>query len=144
MSPSWCSRPSSPRIATRLVAEVVLAVVTSPRGVLLIERADRTPPLAFPGGKIEPCETLPAAAAREVFEETGVTIRCTRLLGKRVHPATGATITYIAALPPSTNTAPNEVMAASWSTISDALARLGTELYQPVRSYLEHARLDVE
>lgn len=52
-----------------------LAVVLRGDQVLLVQRAN--PPDAglwgFPGGKIEPGETLLEAAARELFEETGVT-----------------------------------------------------------------------
>ena len=54
-----------------------LAVVIRDDQVLLVQRAN--PPDAglwgFPGGKIELGETLLDAAARELFEETGVTAR---------------------------------------------------------------------
>ncbi|WP_055045563.1 NUDIX hydrolase [Devosia sp. A16] len=52
----------------------VLAVVIRSGEVLLVRRAN--PPDAglwgFPGGKIEPGETIHDAAARELLEETGV------------------------------------------------------------------------
>jgi ADP-ribose pyrophosphatase YjhB (NUDIX family) len=61
-----------PRIAP--VAAVLAAVVREGR-VLLVRRAN--PPdrgrWGFPGGRIEPGETLAAAAIRELREETGVT-----------------------------------------------------------------------
>lgn len=55
----------------------VLAVILRGPDVLLVRRAN--PPDAglwgFPGGKIEPGETLAQAAEREALEETGVTCR---------------------------------------------------------------------
>ncbi len=54
----------------------VLAILARGEDVLLVRRAN--PPDAglwgFPGGKVEPGETLAAATEREAFEETG--IRC--------------------------------------------------------------------
>ncbi|SDW30551.1 NUDIX hydrolase [Roseicitreum antarcticum] len=62
------SPPTRPVVA-------VLAVVIREGAVLLVQRAN--PPDAglwgFPGGKVDLGETLLAAAARELFEETGVT-----------------------------------------------------------------------
>ena len=55
---------------------------------LLVLRAE--PPEAgrwsVPGGKVAPGETFEAAAAREVLEETGVTVRIDRELGTLDRP----------------------------------------------------------
>ncbi|GAA5513259.1 hypothetical protein Dcar01_01988 [Deinococcus carri] len=58
----------------------VEAVVTGPRGVLLMRRADSAL-WAVPGGLAEVGETLAGAAERELFEEVGLRGQATRLLG---------------------------------------------------------------
>jgi 8-oxo-dGTP diphosphatase len=62
--------PSLPRVA-------VGAIVFKDHKVLLVRRGK--PPAedlwAIPGGRVEIGETLPAAAEREIFEETGITIQ---------------------------------------------------------------------
>ena len=60
----------------------VSACVWRGNEVLLIERAK--PPAgiwAFPGGHVEPGESLQAAAARELREETGMSAEFSQLLG---------------------------------------------------------------
>jgi 8-oxo-dGTP diphosphatase len=78
----------------RLV-ECAGAVVRDAEGRLLMVRRAHEPGLgrwSLPGGRIEPGETPAEAAAREVFEETGLVVRVGELLqtvdlawGYRVH-----------------------------------------------------------
>jgi 8-oxo-dGTP diphosphatase len=49
----------------------------------------------FPGGTVDPDETLDQAVAREVFEETGVTARPQGIVGVRTRHDAGRTDTYV-------------------------------------------------
>ncbi len=61
----------------------VLVMVENEMGQLLVEdRLDASwPGICFPGGHVEPGEAFTAAAIRETFEETGLTIEDPRLCG---------------------------------------------------------------
>lgn len=56
------------------VDAIVMAGFDALRRILLIRRAD-TGHWAIPGGMVDPDETVPAALARELAEETGVDLR---------------------------------------------------------------------
>ncbi|MGH3402841.1 MAG: NUDIX hydrolase [Streptosporangiaceae bacterium] len=122
------------------MAAVAVAVVTSPRGVLAVRRADSEPSWAFPGGQIEPGET--PAAAGEAREETGCTVRVTGILGRRLHPVTGADITYLAAEPLGpTNLAAgpeDEIAEVRWLSLAEA-TDLMENMYAPVAAHLARA-----
>ena len=55
---------------------VRVAVVVAREGALLLvrhQKPDRDPYWVLPGGRLEPGETIPACAGRELAEETGLT-----------------------------------------------------------------------
>ena len=67
---------------------IAIAVVQRGQQLLIGPRADDLPlggHWEFPGGKVEPGETPPAAAIRECLEETGLAVEVIQLLGRHCH-----------------------------------------------------------
>jgi 8-oxo-dGTP pyrophosphatase MutT (NUDIX family) len=127
---------------------VAAAIVTSPLGVLAGRRNDGTPPWTFIAGKIQAGESPADAAVREVKEETGLDVVPGRILGRRVHPATQATMVYLAARPaPGADPAsvivgdPAELAEVRWLSLAE-LDELMPGVFEPVRAYLsrDHRR----
>jgi 8-oxo-dGTP pyrophosphatase MutT (NUDIX family)/phosphohistidine phosphatase SixA len=129
---STVHRPSA--VATS--AKPVLAggaVVTRPdpvhgREVLLIHRS-RYDDWTLPKGKVEPGESLPACAVREVAEETGVTIRLGAPLDTLRYEAGKAgpkKVDWWGGIPVREVPRPpdEEVDAVEWVPVGDALTRL--------------------
>lgn len=73
---------------TERVELTMLVMVTDKKGRMLVQ--DRLDPdwggVCFPGGHIEPGESVVRAAVREVWEETGLTIENPRLCGVKQFP----------------------------------------------------------
>jgi 8-oxo-dGTP pyrophosphatase MutT (NUDIX family) len=61
-------------------------IVLDSRGWILLEKRSDCGIWGLPGGRIEPGESVKAAAVREVYEETGLTVEITKLLGVYSEP----------------------------------------------------------
>lgn len=120
---------------------VAVAVVVQHDRVLLVHRRadDGAPPWVLPGGKIEMGEQPGEAAAREVLEETGLTVRSAWMLGERIHPDTGTHLTYVACdvLAGTAHVAdPGELDAVAWVAAQELSEFVRRGFYEPVEAYL--------
>ena len=125
------------------------------RFLLVEERVDGRLVLNQPAGHLDPGESLPAAAARETFEETGYGFSPSHLVGV-YHSQTDSGTTYVRFTFCGGHTAPTGavrldegIVAVHWLTRAQMLARSG-DLRSPmvlrcVDDYLAGARhsLDV-
>ncbi len=120
---------------------VALAIVTSPKGVLIAHRKDGIPPWTFPGGEVHPGETAAAALTRKVPAETGIEIKPVLLFGRRIHPRTSRTMVYLAANALDEAAEPKvldteDLDAVEWADL-DAVRERMPDLYSVVREHLE-------
>ncbi len=90
MTESAPDSPPAPPIAA--------AVIVKDGRVLLVQRRVKEGSLSwqFPAGAVEDGESPGEAAVRETREETSLTVTETKMLGERIHPATGRTMIYVA------------------------------------------------
>lgn len=120
---------------------VAMAIVTSERGVLLARRHDGKPLWTFIGGGIEEGESPSEAAVREVEEETGLSVMAREVLGRRVHPKTGAAMAYVACSAANGLEVhlgdPEDHAEVRWMSWSEAEGLL-PHLFEPVADHLRH------
>jgi 8-oxo-dGTP diphosphatase len=96
----------------------------------------------FPAGAIEVGETPEQAAVRETQEETGLTVDAVKLLGERVHPKTGRSMSYTACtvLGGEAHVADeDEIADIAWITHGEIAEYVPYGLYGPVQEYLDGA-----
>jgi 8-oxo-dGTP pyrophosphatase MutT (NUDIX family)/transcriptional regulator with XRE-family HTH domain len=140
-SPTTAGEPMTEPATTPEPQPVAAAIVTSSRGVLAGRRNDGKPPWTFIAGEVEPGETAPFAAVREVKEETGLEVRAGSEIGRRVHPKTGRTMIYVAAEPARPDDLDvfvgdtRELAEVRWLTLAEA-DELLPGMFEPVHEYL--------
>jgi 8-oxo-dGTP pyrophosphatase MutT (NUDIX family) len=120
---------------------IVAAIVTSRLGVLAARRNNDGQPLwTFIAGEIESGETPADAAVREVKEETGLRVRATGAIGRRVHPHTGREMVYVAPRPTHGTKAfvgdEQELAEVRSVDLTQADELMGGTVFEPVRNHL--------
>jgi 8-oxo-dGTP diphosphatase len=122
-------------------APIAAAIIVKDGQVLMVRRRVKEGELSwqFPAGEVEADESPEDAAVRESLEETGLTVRATKRLGERVHPATGRTMVYVAC-DVATGTAyvgdEEELAEVAWCDRATLTSYVPYPLYGPVQDYL--------
>lgn len=99
--PIFCGMRLSPEVmyanrqadARTIVRVGVAVVVRDDGGKILLERRSDCGWWGCLGGRVEPGESVEQAAVREVYEETGLSVRITGLIGLYSEPA-GRIVTF--------------------------------------------------
>ena len=128
--------------ATETQPAIAAAVIVQEGRVLLVRRRVKEGSLSwqFPAGAVEEGETREAAAVRETLEETGLTVVALKVLGERVHPATGRTMSYTACevVGGEARVADDEELDSfDWLVKSQLAEYVPYGFYEPVQEYLD-------
>lgn len=127
---------------TTEVPRVSMAIITRDDRVLMVRRRQQEGKLlwAFPGGGIEAGETAEQAAVREVAEETALEVKAVRIIGQRIHPDSGADMTYVACEPVAGEARvedAEELAEVAWISLEEIPTYVPWGLFPPVQDYLE-------
>jgi 8-oxo-dGTP diphosphatase len=120
---------------------IAAAVIISGGRVLLLRRAVAEGSLLWtlPSGEVEFGETDEEAAVREVWEETGLRVVAGAVIGRRIHPATGRQMVYVACEVEGGMAhvaAPDEVSAVEWCGRARLAELVPGGLFESVATYL--------
>ncbi|MFE3886707.1 NUDIX hydrolase [Streptomyces lydicus] len=121
---------------------IAAAIIVHEGRVLMVRRRISEGKLSwqFPAGEVEPGETREDAAVRETKEETGLNVSAVKLLGERVHPATGRLMSYTACevLSGTAHVADTEELAElAWVAHDQIPEYVPYGLFGPVQEYLD-------
>ncbi|WP_371675914.1 NUDIX hydrolase [Streptomyces sp. NBC_01276] len=121
---------------------IAAAVVVHEGRVLLVRRRVSEGRLSwqFPAGAVEPGEALEEAAARETLEEAGLTVKALKLLGERIHPDTGRSMSYTACEVAGGRAHvmdTDELAELAWVAHAEISEYIPYRLFEPVQEYLD-------
>jgi 8-oxo-dGTP diphosphatase len=121
---------------------IAAAIITDAGRVLMIRRrvAEGELSWAFPSGGVEEGESASEAAVRETKEETGLTVEALRVLGERVHPATGRHMSYVACRLLGGVAAvedADELAEVEWVRLADIPRLVPAGIFPAVQAYLD-------
>ncbi|MFE2496876.1 NUDIX hydrolase [Streptomyces scopuliridis] len=121
---------------------IAAAIVVHEGRVLMVRRRVREGQLSwqFPAGEVEPDEGREDAAVRETQEETGLDVAAVKLLGERVHPATGRLMSYTACEVVGGNAHvadTDELAELAWVALAEIPQYVPYGLFEPVQRHLD-------
>jgi mutator protein MutT len=121
---------------------IAASIIVSDGRVLMVRRRVKEGELSwqFPAGEVEAGESPDDAAVREAQEETGLTVRATKRLGERIHPATGRVMVYVVcdvvAGTPYVGDE-EELAEVAWCDRATLTSYVPYPFYGPVQEYLD-------
>ncbi|AWK09582.1 NUDIX hydrolase [Streptomyces spongiicola] len=121
---------------------IAAAIVVQDGGVLMVRRRIAEGQLSwqFPAGEIEAGESPEEAAVRETSEEVGLKVTSLKVLGQRVHPKTGRSMSYVACAVESGTpyvADDDELAELAWVRLPEIPEYVPYGLFEPVQEYLD-------